>query len=654
MDRRQGGADDWECWNNEDGFNNQDQWNNQEGFNNRDRRNNLDGFNNQDRRNNLDGFNNRDRRNNQDGFNNQDRRNNQDGFNNRDRRNNQDGFNNRDRRNNQDGFNNRDRRNNQDGFNNRDRRNNQDGFNNRDRRNNQEGFNNRDRRNNQDGFNNWDRRNNQDGFNNRDRRNNQDGFNYRDYNNGQGNKGCDYKREYNNQNQATNSNWDHEQRKCLEKNWECTVCQFSNYPTRTTCYKCKNCKEFRPSTSTDNKAQEWKPIDWDAFHNRSERIEKERWAVQPPIEKNLYIEDPEIANMSYAEVQRFREKNFKMTAHFDEGGSDKIIPNPVVTFKQAFGPYPKMLAEIERQGFTDPTPIQSQSWPVLLQGYDMIGIAQTGTGKTLAFLLPALLHIVAQPTPRMDRVGPTCLVVAPTRELAQQIEKEVSKYQYENINCVCVYGQGDKLQQIRKINAKAEIVVATPGRLNEFAEKGIIDLSGVSYLVLDEADRMLDMGFEPQIRKIVLDIQPDRQTVLTSATWPEGVRDLASKLLRTPIRVVVGSLDLQAVHTVTQSVIMCSENDKRDKLVEFINGLSKKDKAIVFVGRKTMVDYLTVEMMEEGLYVQSMHGDRDQHDREQALNDLKTGKIRVLIATDVAARGIDITDVTRSTLNYTV
>ncbi|KAG7165067.1 ATP-dependent RNA helicase DDX43-like, partial [Homarus americanus] len=359
--------------------------------------------------------------------------------------------------------------------------------------------------------------------------------------------------------------------------------------------------EFRPSTSTDNKAQEWKPIDWDAFHNRSERIEKERWAVQPPIEKNLYIEDPEIANMSYAEVQRFREKNFKMTAHFDEGGSDKIIPNPVVTFKQAFGPYPKMLAEIERQGFTDPTPIQR---------------------KTLAFLLPALLHIVAQPTPRMDRVGPTCLVVAPTRELAQQIEKEVSKYH------VCVYGQGDKLQQIRKINAKAEIVVATPGRLNEFAEKGIIDLSGVSYLVLDEADRMLDMGFEPQIRKIVLDIQPDRQTVLTSATWPEGVRDLASKLLRTPIRVVVGSLDLQAVHTVTQSVIMCSENDKRDKLVEFINGLSKKDKAIVFVGRKTMVDYLTVEMMEEGLYVQSMHGDRDQHDREQALNDLKTGKIR--------------------------
>ncbi|XP_063609430.1 probable ATP-dependent RNA helicase DDX43 [Penaeus indicus] len=380
--------------------------------------------------------------------------------------------------------------------------------------------------------------------------------------------------------------------------------------------------------------------------NRTEKFEAERWAHLPEIKKNFYVEDPDVKAMNSKQVQKFREENFNISVSLCNPESEIDIPNPVHTFNQAFHNYPEILKEIEKQGFEHPTPIQCQSWPILLKGHDMIGIAQTGTGKTLAFILPALIHIVHQPVPRWERPGPTCLVLAPTRELAQQIEKEVTKYQYQNIRCVVVYGQGDKRQQIRQINAKAEIVVATPGRLNEFSEKEIINLSGVSYLVLDEADRMLDMGFEPQIRKIILDIRPDRQSVLTSATWPEGVRSLAAKLLKNPIHVVVGSLDLQAASTVSQQVIICKEEEKRDKLLDFINRLGEEDKAIVFVGRKSMVDYLSVEMMEEGKCVQSMHGDREQEEREKALSDLKSGRVRVLLATDVAARGIDVIDIT--------
>ncbi|XP_069166919.1 probable ATP-dependent RNA helicase DDX43 [Procambarus clarkii] len=461
-----------------------------------------------------------------------------------------------------------------------------------------------------------------------------------------------------------------------DSNWECQKCSFSNYSNRAYCFKCGDSKGSQSSShdspqwkkedsfdrqrgqssgQTYEKSEKCEPaneglIDWDALIKASNKYEAERLAALPPLQKNLYVEDPEVKILSEKEVQNFRKKNFNITVRWDDGNNKKI-PKPVLTFKQAFGPYPELLAEIERMGFETPSPIQCQSWPILMQGHDMIGIAQTGTGKTLAFLLPALLHIVAQPTPRWKRVGPTCLVLAPTRELAQQIEKEVSKYQYENIRCVCVYGQGDKNQQIRKINAKSEIVIATPGRLNEFTDKRVVDLSGVSYLVLDEADRMLDMGFEPQIRKIVLDIRPDKQCVMTSATWPEGVRDLAKKLLKDPIHVVVGSLDLQAVHTVTQHVTFCTVDGKRDELLKFIKGMATGDKAIVFVGRKVMVDHLSVEMLEAGLIVQSMHGDREQCDREEALNDLKTGKVKVLIATDVAARGIDVTDVTHI-LNY--
>ena len=180
---------------------------------------------------------------------------------------------------------------------------------------------------------------------------------------------------------------------------------------------------------------------------------------------------------------------------------------PVSTFEEAFHNFPDILSTIRKQGFSFPSPIQSQAWPYLLSGKDMIGIAQTGTGKTLAFLMPCFIHIDNQKLPRGQRGGPNVLVLAPTRELAQQISMEVKKYEYKGIRSVCVYGGGSIKDQTKVITNGVEIIIATPGRFNDLVSRGLICLDSITYLVLDEADRMLDMGFEPQIRKTLLDIR---------------------------------------------------------------------------------------------------------------------------------------------------
>ncbi|PNF17555.1 hypothetical protein B7P43_G15556 [Cryptotermes secundus] len=303
-------------------------------------------------------------------------------------------------------------------------------------------------------------------------------------------------------------------------------------------------------------------IDWAKASRIFEEAQKERWSKCPPLHKDFYIEDPEVANMLPEEVQRFRKANNNIVVSYVFDEVESGIPNPVQTFEQCFAHYPEILEEIYKQNFEVPSPIQCQAWPVLLKGHDLIGIAQTGTGKTLAFLLPALIHIDMQPVPRSERRGANVLVMAPTRELALQIEKEVNKYNYKNIKCVCVYGGGNRREQMNIVAEGVEIIIATPGRLNDLVLAGIIDVTSITYLVLDEADRMLDMGFEPQIRKVLLDIRPDRQTIMTSATWPEGVRRLAQSYMKNPIQVFIGTLDLAAVHSVTQTIEIVEEDDK--------------------------------------------------------------------------------------------
>ncbi|KAL0868427.1 hypothetical protein ABMA27_007930 [Loxostege sticticalis] len=389
-------------------------------------------------------------------------------------------------------------------------------------------------------------------------------------------------------------------------------------------------------------------IDWDKLNAFYDEQQQNRWQNLPPIIKDFYKEDPQVAAMSPTEVARWRRANndIQVKRTFDDKPGLRPVPNPVLTFEQAFQHYPEILEEIYKQGFKQPSPIQSQAWPILLRGEDLIGIAQTGTGKTLAFLLPALIHIDGQTIPRDQREGPTVLIMAPTRELALQIDKEVSKYQYRGIKSVCLYGGGDRKEQIKVVAKGVDIVIATPGRLNDLVMARHLNIINFSYIVLDEADRMLDMGFEPQIRKSLFDVRPDRQTVMTSATWPAGVRRLAESYMKDPIQVNVGSLDLAAVHTVTQQLLFVEEDDKEKVLLEFLTNMEPNDKVIIFCGKKATATHITTELSIKGIECQSLHGDRDQSDREAALEEMVDGTVNILVATDVASRGIDIKDLT--------
>ncbi|XP_074982634.1 putative ATP-dependent RNA helicase DDX43 isoform X3 [Caretta caretta] len=366
----------------------------------------------------------------------------------------------------------------------------------------------------------------------------------------------------------------------------------------------------------------------------------------PPIERKFYKESPKIASMPQEEVEKWRKENNNIICDDLKEGEKRHVPNPVCKFEDAFKYYPDVMANIRKVGFENPTPIQSQAWPIILQGIDLIGIAQTGTGKTLAYLMPGFIHLDSQPIPKDQRGGPGMLVLAPTRELALQVEAECSKYTYKGIKSICIYGGGDRKGQINMVTKGVDIVIATPGRLNDLQMNNFINLKSITYLVLDEADRMLDMGFEPQIMKILLDVRPDRQTVMTSATWPDGVRRLAKSYLKDPMIVYVGTLDLAAVNTVEQKVIIIPEEEKRAFTRYFIDTMKPKDKVIIFVGKKLTADDLSSDFSLQGIPVQSLHGNREQCDREQALDDFKKGKVRILIATDLASRGLDVQDIT--------
>uniref|UniRef100_A0A452U4H5 RNA helicase n=1 Tax=Ursus maritimus TaxID=29073 RepID=A0A452U4H5_URSMA len=369
--------------------------------------------------------------------------------------------------------------------------------------------------------------------------------------------------------------------------------------------------------------------------------EKRKWADLPPIKKNFYIESEATSSLSQVQVDLWRKENFDVMCDDLKDGEKRPIPNPTRLFEDAFHPYPEIIESIKRVGFQKPTPIQSQAWPIILQGIDLIGVAQTGTGKTLSYLMPGFIHLNNQPISREERNGPGMLVLTPTRELALQVEAECSKYSYKGLKSICIYGGGSRERQIRDVTKGIDIIIATPGRLNDLQMNNFVNLRSITYLVLDEADKMLDLGFEHQIMKILLDVRPDRQTVMTSATWPDTIRRLARSYLKEPMIVYVGTLDLVAVNTVKQNVIITTEEEKRSLIQEFLQNLSPQDKVIVFVSRKLVADDLSSDLSIQGIPVQSLHGDREQHDRERALEDFRSGKVKILIATDLASRGLD-------------
>ncbi|KAI4096705.1 MAG: hypothetical protein LQ344_000845 [Seirophora lacunosa] len=386
----------------------------------------------------------------------------------------------------------------------------------------------------------------------------------------------------------------------------------------------------------------------DKMANLGAGLKTQNWdmATMPKFEKSFYKEDPAVTNRSERDVEAFR----KLKEITIQG---KHVPRPVENFDEAG--FPKyVMDEVKAQGFPHPTAIQSQGWPMALSGRDVVGIAETGSGKTLTYCLPAIVHINAQPL-LSPGDGPIVLVLAPTRELAVQIQQEVTKFgKSSRIRNTCVYGGVPKGQQIRDLSRGVEVCIATPGRLIDMLESGKTNLRRVTYLVLDEADRMLDMGFEPQIRKIIGQIRPDRQTCMWSATWPKDVRQLASDYLHDYIQVNIGSMDLSANHRITQIVEIVSEFDKREKMTRHLERIMESDKdakILLFTGTKRVADDITRFLRQDGWPALSIHGDKQQNERDWVLNEFKTGKSPIMVATDVASRGIDVKNITH-VLNY--
>ncbi|XP_062362103.1 probable ATP-dependent RNA helicase DDX5 isoform X4 [Cinclus cinclus] len=378
------------------------------------------------------------------------------------------------------------------------------------------------------------------------------------------------------------------------------------------------------------------PLSGKKFGNPGEKLTKKKWNLDelPKFEKNFYQEHPDVVRRTAQEVEQYRaSKEVTVRGH--------NCPKPIINFYEANFPA-NVMEVIQRQNFTEPTAIQAQGWPVALSGLDMVGVAQTGSGKTLSYLLPAIVHINHQPfLERGD--GPICLVLAPTRELAQQVQQVAAEYSRAcRLKSTCIYGGAPKGPQIRDLERGVEICIATPGRLIDFLEAGKTNLRRCTYLVLDEADRMLDMGFEPQIRKIVDQIRPDRQTLMWSATWPKEVRQLAEDFLKEYVHINIGALELSANHNILQIVDVCHDVEKDDKLIRLMEEImsEKENKTIVFVETKRRCDDLTRKMRRDGWPAMGIHGDKSQQERDWVLNEFKHGKAPILIATDVASRGL--------------
>ncbi|GFT75249.1 probable ATP-dependent RNA helicase DDX17 [Nephila pilipes] len=314
----------------------------------------------------------------------------------------------------------------------------------------------------------------------------------------------------------------------------------------------------------------------------------------------------------------------------------------------AEGNFPEFINKaFEKQGYLEPTPIQSQVWPVALKGCDVVGIAQTGSGKTLAFGVPALLHIYAKErTIRNDM--PTVLILAPTRELVQQINNVITDFIVgSSILNVCIFGGASKGSQLCNIARGCNILISTPGRLIDFLEYGNITLQGCTFLVLDEADRMLDMGFEPQIRKILHQITLEHQTLMFSATWPQEVKSLAEEFLKNYVQVTIGAKQLSANHNIKQYVDIIEEAEKDEKLLKLVKDIMNEteNKTIIFASTKIRVSELTHNLKAQGFPAMCMHGNKSQDEREYALKRFRDGSCPILVATDVAARGLDVDDV---------
>lgn len=393
-----------------------------------------------------------------------------------------------------------------------------------------------------------------------------------------------------------------------------------------------------------------------------ENLEEKDWADAEEFESNVY--DSKNA-MTEAEAEEFRRANDITIIH-----NADLCPPPISGFDQINFPE-GVDTFLQGAGFEGPMPIQAQGWPIAMSGRDLIAIGQTGSGKTLGFLLPAITHILSAKNRNPNSKDPVALVVAPTRELAQQTEAvfhKIRKHLGAKVYSCCLFGGAQRDRQVQSLRMGVDLVIATPGRLIDLLSGGEVSLNKTTYLVLDEADRMLDMGFEPQIKKILSQIRPDRQMSMWSATWPKEVESLARTLLRSAenskrgqhVHLNIGSQELQANRDIKQVFEFVGRDfEKQDRLVGLLEQLqrdsredtSKPFRVLVFCKTKRSADYIEQALRRERLRADSIHGDKSQRNRDRALQDFRQGRTSVLVATDVAARGLDVDDIS-TVINY--
>ncbi|MDT8453269.1 MAG: DEAD/DEAH box helicase [Gammaproteobacteria bacterium] len=308
---------------------------------------------------------------------------------------------------------------------------------------------------------------------------------------------------------------------------------------------------------------------------------------------------------------------------------------------ESLGLRAELLRAVSEKGYTTPSPIQQQAIPLILEGRDIMGGAQTGTGKTAGFTLPLLQRLMAFARPENSRRNVRALVLTPTRELAAQVEESVDVYgKYLPLKSTVVFGGVKINPQIQKLRSGVDILVATPGRLLDHVGQKTVDLSNVEILVLDEADRMLDMGFVRDIRKLLALLPKQKQTLLFSATFSDEIKKLSNELLRTPALVEVAQRNTTA-ERITQVVHPVDKSRKRE-LLSFLIGSNNWQQVLVFGRTKHGSNRLAEQLNTDGITAAAIHGNKSQGARTKALADFKSGKVRVLVATDIAARGLDI------------
>ncbi len=311
-----------------------------------------------------------------------------------------------------------------------------------------------------------------------------------------------------------------------------------------------------------------------------------------------------------------------------------------------------ILKALKEENYTEPTSIQEKAIPLILHGHDVLGSAQTGTGKTAAFAIPILQHLYQdfkkQKHPRKIK----SLIITPTRELAIQIGESFSTYgRYTGVRNTVIFGGVNQNPQAQAISKGVDVLVATPGRLLDLMDQGLVHLNDIEYFVLDEADRMLDMGFIHDIRKIIAKLPIERQSLFFSATMPENIVELSRKILRNPKKVEVSPVSSTA-ETIQQYLYYTNRTSKKELLFYILQD-QEIDQVLLFSRTKHGADRIARELQKAKIKTASIHGDKGQNQRQKALNDFKEGEIRVLVATDIAARGIDI-DRLRYVINYDI